>query len=119
MSLLSQESLREFAERSGLDRPPDPRRFRNTLLIEGVPAHGEDAWVGRDIRVGGAVLHVEERDARCSLPTRNPDSGERDLDTLRMIAAYRPPEDNAVCFGVYAGVVEPGPVAVGDSVEPI
>ena len=119
LSLLSRESLQELADRSGLDQAPDPRRFRNTLLIEGVPPHGEDAWVNREVRAGGAVLRVAERDARCSLTTRNPDSGARDLDTLRMIAAYRPPVDNEVCFGVYADVVEPGVVSVGDSVEPI
>jgi uncharacterized protein YcbX len=119
MSLLSRESLQELADRSGLDRPPDPRRFRNTLLIDGVPPHGEDGWVGRDIRAGEAVLRVVERDARCSLTTKNPDTGARDLDTLRMIGAYRPPVDREICFGVYADVVQPGVVSVGDSVEPI
>jgi hypothetical protein len=119
MSLLSRESLQELADRSGLDHAPDPRRFRNTLLIDGVPPHGEDGWVGRDIRAGEAVLRVVERDARCSLTTKNPDSGARDLDTLRLIGAYRPPVDREICFGVYADVVEPGVVSVGDSVEPI
>jgi hypothetical protein len=75
--------------------------------------------VGRDVRAGSAVLRVAEGDQRCSLITMNPDSGERDLDTLRVLASYRRTEDGEVCLGVYADVVEPGDVAVGDTVEPI
>jgi uncharacterized protein YcbX len=119
MSVLSQESLDEFARQSELAHPPDPRRFRNTLMIEGAGAHGEDAWVGGRMRAGEAVLRVAERDVRCSLPTRNPDTGLRDLDTLRLIAAYRPDPSGDICFGVYAEVEQPGTVAVGDTVEPI
>lgn len=119
MSLLSQESVDELGRRSGLAAAPDPRRFRNTLLVEGAGAHGEDAWVGGRVRAGEAVLRVLERDVRCSLTTRNPDTGVRDLDTLRLIAAYRPPVDGDICFGVYADVEQPGVIAVGDPVEPI
>lgn len=119
MSLLSRESLQELADRGRLDRTPDPRRFRNTLLIEGGQPHGEDEWVGRDVRAGEAVLRIAERDARCALTTRNPDTGERDLDTLRLINSYRSSSDGEICFGVYADVVSPGSVAVGDTVEPI
>jgi MOSC domain-containing protein len=119
MSLLSQESIDELASRNDLDPAPDPRRFRNTLLIEGAGPHGEDAWVGGRVRAGQAVLRIVERDVRCSLITRNPDTGERDLDTLRLIDAYRPRPDRDVCFGVYADVEQPGDVAVGDTVEPL
>jgi uncharacterized protein len=119
MSLLSRESLQELADRTGLDHAPDPRRFRNTLLIEGGRPHGEDDWVGQEVRAGEAVLRIAERDARCSLTTRNPDSGHRDLDTLRLIQSYRPATEGQICFGVYADVVSPGSVAVGDTVEPI
>ena len=75
--------------------------------------------MGRDVRAGEAVLRIAERDARCALTTRNPDSGERDLDTLRLIASYRPTSGGEICFGVYADVGSPGSVAVGDTVEPI
>lgn len=119
MSLLSQESLEELARRSGTPAVADPRRFRNTLLVDGIAPHEEDEWIGRDVRAGEAVLRVAERDPRCSLTTRNPDTGVRDLDTLRMIDGYRSRQDGDICFGVYADVVQAGTVAVGDTVEPL
>jgi uncharacterized protein YcbX len=119
MSLLSEASLHELAHRSGEAGVADPRRFRNTLLIDGVAPHEEDEWIGHDVRAGEVVLHVAERDPRCSMTTLNPRSGERDLDTLRMIVDYRTLQDGNICFGVYADVAQPGTVAVGDTVEPL
>lgn len=119
LSMLGRESVEELARQARLDDLPDPRRFRNTLLLEGGSPHAEDSWVGGRVRAGAAVLRVVERDTRCSLTTRNPDSGQRDLDTLRLIAAYRPRPDGEVCFGVYAEVEQGGMVAVGDTVEPL
>lgn len=119
MSMLSLGSVEQLSARAQLHEPLDPRRFRNTLLIEGAEPHEEDSWLERDVRVGSAVLRIAARDQRCSLITKSPDSGERDLDTLRVLASYRRQDDGEVCFGVYADVVDPGDVAVGDPVEPI
>ena len=56
---------------------------------------------------------------RCATTTRDPSTGQRDLDTLRAIAAYRGRRDGKdIDFGVYAQVVRPGRVRVGDAVEP-
>jgi MOSC domain-containing protein len=118
VSLLSAESCAELGAHNG-GGTPDPRRFRPTLLIEGVEPHEEDSWIGRDVAAGEAVLRVVERDPRCAITTRNPETGERDLDTLRMIASYRPPSQGKVWFGVYATVVRPGEVHVGDAVNPL
>ena len=51
----------------------------------------------RCVRVGGPV-------DRCAVTTRDPDTGERDLDTLRLLKDYRGQResDGAVLFGVYA-----------------
>jgi uncharacterized protein YcbX len=117
VSLLSIESCTELGDRNG-GGAPDPRRFRPSILIEGAEPHAEDGWIGEHLRVGEAVVRVAEKDTRCVLTTLNPDTGERDLDTLRMIAAYRPPEDSEVCFGVYADVVQEGRVRVGDPIAP-
>jgi hypothetical protein len=119
MSLLSQASLQELAERSGKAEVADPRRFRNTLLVDGIGPHEEDEWIGREVRAGEVVLRVAERDPRCSMTTLNPGSGQRDMDTLRMILDYRTKQDGNVCFGVYADVTQPGTVAIGDTVEPL
>jgi uncharacterized protein len=98
----------------------DPRRFRMLFDLDGCAEHEEDAWDGRRLRVGGAVLRVGGPVPRCAVTTRDPDSGERDLDTLRLIKGYRGVRDGeAIDFGVYAGVERPGLVRVGDPVEPL
>ena len=50
------------------------------------------------------------------MTTHNPDTGERDFNTLRMIAAYRSDELKQVNFGIYGGVTTDGDIAVGDEV---
>ena len=120
VSLLGEASLAEFQRRCNLPEVPTPRRFRPTLLLRGGDAHEEDTWVGRRIQAGNAVLRVDRLDPRCSLTTRNPETGDRDMDTLRLISSYRPPgEDKQIYFGVYADVEAPGNVRVGDTVHPL
>ncbi|HEY2867911.1 MAG TPA: MOSC domain-containing protein [Gaiellales bacterium] len=118
VSLLSQASVEEVGRRGGR-AGLDPRRFRPTLLIDGCDAHAEDAWVGGVVRAGEARLRVVRLDPRCALTTLDPDTGERDADTLRWLAGYRRHEDGEVYCGIYADVEEPGHVCVGDEVEPL
>jgi len=120
VSLLGEESVSELQRQSAMEQSPGVRRFRPTLLLEGSAPHAEDEWVGRRVRAGDTVLRVVHRDPRCSLTTRNPETGERDLDTLRLISSYRPPgDDKQIYFGVYAAVEAPGTVRVGDTVHPL
>jgi uncharacterized protein len=117
VSLLSQASADEVGRRGGRNGL-DPRRFRPTLLIGGCDAHAEDAWVGGVVRAGEARLRVIRLDPRCSMTTLDPDTGERDADTLRWLAGYRRHDDGEVYCGIYADVEAPGRVRVGDEVEP-
>jgi uncharacterized protein YcbX len=117
-SSASAEELDRHAGREG--RPLDRRRWRMLIEIEGCVAHEEDSWIGRDVRVGDAVVRVVRTDPRCVITTRDPDTGQKEFDTLKVLAAYRGPDrDGELPFGVYADVVEPGPVALGDAVEPV
>ena len=118
-SLVSTGSLEALRAAAGVERPVDGRRFRMTVGIDAEEPHLEDAWVGSLVRLGAAVVVVREKVGRCSVTTRDPDSGVRDLDTLGTIAAYRGdvPTGERLPFGVWCEVVEPGPVAVGDPVE--
>ena len=51
------------------------------------------------------------------MTTQNPDTGERDLDTLRTIIGYRGlREGKHADFGVLGDVVQPGRVRLGDAV---
>ena len=91
------------------------------MLIEvsGCEPHEEDTWMGTEVRVGGAVLRVVETDDRCVITSRDPDTGAKDFDTLKTIAAYRgDDQEGGLPFGVYADVVEPGTIRIGDPVEP-
>jgi uncharacterized protein YcbX len=117
LTLVSSESVVELARQVGLDTV-DARRFRMLLEIEGCDPHEEDTWRGRRVRLGQAVVEIGGPVARCATTTRDPSTGKRDLDTLREIAAYRGKRDGKkVDFGVYAQVVTPGRVHVGDAVE--
>ena len=118
VSIVSDESVDELARQAGVDGA-DARRFRMLVGVRGGEPHEEDTWIGRDVRIGEAVVRVHEQVARCAITTKNPDTGERDLDTLRVIKAYRGTRgEKQLDFGVYGEVVTPGRVRVGDAVEP-
>jgi uncharacterized protein YcbX len=115
-SIVSDGSLRELARQAGVD-DVDGRRFRMLINLEGAEPHEEDTWVGRRIGIGDAVLQVSKPDARCAITTQDPDTGMRDLDTLRTIIGYRGlREGKHADFGVLADVVRPGRIRLGDAV---
>ena len=94
----------------------DGRRFRMLFELDDLAAYEEDSWRGRRIRVGGATLMGGEPTPRCVVPSASPDTGVRDRDVLRDLLAVRGPIDGQPCLGVYADVLEPGLVRVGDTV---
>ncbi|MEO5623764.1 MAG: MOSC N-terminal beta barrel domain-containing protein [Dokdonella sp.] len=91
----------------------DVQRFRPNLLIEAttLEAFPEDAWVGRVIRIGEAMMRVDKRDKRCAVVNVDPATGSHEPSTLRAVAGTR---DG--CLGVYGSTVRPGRVAIGDEV---
>ena len=91
----------------------DRRRFRPNIVVEGADGPAEQDWVGRRLRVGGAVLSVDEPCERCVITTIDPDTIEVDLEVLK-----RTRRELGGVMGVYCSVDEPGPVAVGDPLEP-
>jgi uncharacterized protein YcbX len=119
-SLISRASLARLA---GEARQPDvdARRFRMLVEIDGVQAHAEDAWVGRQVTVGGAVIALRGHVGRCLITSRHPESGEIDLPTLDILRDYRgeEPSTEPLPFGVYGNVVRGGEITVGDTVAPV
>lgn len=119
VALVSQESVAELGRQAGREAV-DGRRFRMLVEIAGCSPHEEDEWSGRRLRLGEALLEVGGPVPRCATTTRDPSTGVRDFDALRAIAAYRGRRNgHDIDFGVYARVLEPGRVGVGDAVEPL
>jgi hypothetical protein len=116
-SLISDGSLRELARHAGVESV-DGRRFRMLIEIDGAEAHEEDTWIGSRIKVGRAVLAITGPDSRCAITTQDPDTGVRDLDTLRTLISYRGLRDGRHAdFGVLADVAKPGKVKLGDKIQ--
>lgn len=120
VSLVSAASLARLAQALGLDEPVDGRRFRMLLDLEGMQAHEEDGWIGRRVVAGEATLRVGGNIGRCVVTGQDPATGEPGVDTLRALRDYRGdvPTTEPLPFGVWASVLEPGAVAVGDPVVP-
>ena len=80
-----------------------------------------DAQPDQQVEIGSAVLEITKPDARCAITTQDPDTGERDLDTLRTILNYRGfrPNDTEkrIDFGVLGEVLVSGRISVGDEVR--
>jgi uncharacterized protein YcbX len=118
-SLVSTAALDVLAQAADLDGPVDGRRFRMNLGVDGIAAHEEDAWLGRRVAVGEAVLVPRGNVGRCRVTKLGPETGLADLQTLDVIADYRAEVETTepLPFGVWCEVFERGRVAVGDPVE--
>lgn len=112
VSLVTTSSLEELARRVG--SLVEAERFRATLVLdtEGLPPHVEDGWVGRELRVGDAVVRVRKPVPRCAVVDLDPVSGARTHPVLRTLAGYRR-DDSEIRFGVDADVTVAGRVRVG------
>ena len=121
ITVVSSESVRDLAERGRYEGTLDARRFRLNLELEGCEPYEEDSWASLRVRVGEATIEVGAQEPRCVFTTKSPDTGQKDWDTLRQIAKYRPRIEGGggLPFGVYARVVEPGFIRVGDLVSPL
>ncbi len=111
LHLVNLESVRDLERVARA--PVDPRRFRANLQIEGLRAWDELKWLGRRLRLGGAVLEVADRTERCAATTVNPDTAKRDLNVPRTLRAGFGHMD----MGVYLRVIEGGRIDKGCSME--
>ena len=117
VSALSQASIDWLSGQAG-GKPLSARRFRPNLLVGDCAAHEEDSWLGKSVRIGDSLrLRMAKLDPRCAITTLDPDTGERDLDTPRLLLNRRPPIEGAgAYFGVYGAVEATGTARVGDSI---
>lgn len=108
LSVLSLASLDAFSQAAGTALARE--RFRGNLWLEDLSPWEEFDWIGRRLRIGDAVLEVEERIERCVATGVNPDTGVVDTDTLGVLHGGWGHQD----FGVFARVIEGGEIRPGD-----
>ena len=120
LTVLGTASVEELARHAGLPEV-DSRRFRMLIEFSGGDPHIEDSWNGKRLEVGDAILRAGGPVKRCAATTRDPDSGAVNLQTLRLITAYRGRQNSEVGlganFGIYGEILEPGTISVGDRLE--
>lgn len=94
----------------------DARRCRPNIVIElvesGAGGYPEDTWQDRELSVGTNVrLHIAGRTERCVMVGMAQDELPADPHILKAIV-----RENAAGLGVYAGVISPGVIHVGDHI---
>ena len=90
----------------------DSRRWRGNLWLEGLEAWEEFNWVGEKIIIGACEIEIMEPIQRCMATTANPETGERDIDTLSTLKTWGHQD-----FGVYGRIVKSSKVEIGDRVS--
>jgi uncharacterized protein YcbX len=108
-------SLRSLQELTPGSRA-DVRRFRPNVLIatpdDADDPFPEESWVGRKVACGSAVFEVSAACPRCVMITHAVDDLPTDRAILRTVIRHA--HQN---LGVYATVVTPGEIAIGDEVR--
>ncbi len=110
VSLISRPSVQDLSAVSNAEAV-DPRRFRMLIEVDGVAPYEEDGWVGRSVRIGQALVHFNGNVGRCMVTTRDPESGEVNFPTLKLLASYRREMESTepLPFGIYGEVPSPAP----------
>ncbi len=115
LSIVGTATLVELGRHDGDGRPVDPRHLRANILLETTQIpYAEESWVGRELTIGSSVVRVTGTTERCrmvgvaqvGLPGRP--------GLLRTIVDH-----HDLMAGVYATVVRPGRVRVGDRVAEV
>ena len=115
ISLMSRRAIESIAAASPGSRV-DVRRFRPNLLVEtDEPGRfPEQDWIGRRLRIGGAVLAIRSTIIRCVMTTHGFADLPKDPGIMRTLVAQA--EGN---LGVYATLEEFGTVRCGDVLVPV
>ena len=114
VSIVGTATLDWCARELGVDA--DRRRLRTNLVVETAEPFDEEGWIGRKLEVGQADppvrLAVVDRVERCRTIDLAQDGVTTTTAWLKALGRSR-----ELCVAVYAEVVAPGAVAVGDVVR--
>lgn len=111
VSLISTATLHWCQRQLGVDA--DPRRLRANIVVSGDEPFIEESWMGQPLAIGGCALRIVARIQRCRIIDIAQDGVEPNRPWLKPLAAQR-----AMNLAVYADVLTPGRVSVGDTVRP-
>ena len=116
VSLISRATLARLEQEAG--HTVDPRRFRMLIEVDGIEAHEEDLWVGRDVQIGDVTIRVNGHIGRCIVTGLDPDTGRGDMPTLELLRHYRSNAETTekLALGVFGEVLLPGVLRRGDGV---
>jgi len=113
VSIIGLESIRDLEQRV-IRAPVDPRRFRANFYFDGGRPWQELDWLEREFTLGKVRLRTVKTITRCAATNVDPESGQRDLNIpLALEQSYR-----HVTMGIYAEVLTPGTVSLGDPLIP-
>lgn len=110
VSLVGTASLDWCREHLGVDA--DRRRIRPNLLVETTDPFVEETWGGATVCVGGAELRILQRIERCRMIDIAQEGLGPEGGWLKGLGRERD-----LFLGMYAEVVRPGRIALGDPVE--
>ncbi len=110
VSIANLASNAAVADAIGMDL--STRRWRANIWLDGLEPWAEADWVGKTLAIGDVRLEVQEQITRCLATTANPETGERDADTLGALKTWNHQE-----FGVYATVAQGGDIRIGDTLR--
>lgn len=116
LHILTTASLRQFAAHHPEGRFA-PARFRPNIVIDTGDKTGflEQGWIERRFRIGdGVEIAITEHCKRCVMTTLPQGDLPMDPAILHTATAH-----NNTRAGVYATVVRPGAIKVGDPVRPL
>ena len=102
-------SNRAIAKKMG--RKISHLRWRCNLWLDQLGPWEEFGWVGKNIKIGNVIFEVRERVERCLATNANPETGQRDADTLGALETWGHRD-----FTVAAIPKTNGPIRIDDPV---
>lgn len=109
VSLIGTATLDWWRQR-GIDA--DARRLRVNIVIETGEPFDEEAWLGSALAIGEARLRAVKRVPRCRMIDVPQDGAAAEQRWLKVLA-----QEHDMCAAIYADVVVPGVVSVGDELQ--
>lgn len=110
ISLNSHASRQDVSKKIGQDM--SMYRWRGNIWIDGEHPWQELEWVGKQIQIGDVVLEGVEPIERCMATTANPETGQRDAETLKVLNEQFGHQN----FGLMTRVLKGGQINVGDQI---